>query len=72
MALLDVFDSINDLQDSSSRQRKSKKTLWKENSAIDVSSSSRCSSSHSVQDSSSNSVGGGGKANIEEGQIEKI
>lgn len=59
-------------EDSSSRQRKSKKTPRKENSTIDVSSSSRCSSSHSVQDSSSNSVGGGGKANIEEGQIEKI
>nr|WIE96117.1 basic helix-loop-helix transcription factor [Loropetalum chinense var. rubrum] len=49
-------------QDSSSRQRKSKKLPRKENSVADGSSSSRCSSSPSVQDSSSNSVIGGAKA----------
>ncbi|GMP64126.1 hypothetical protein CsSME_00025550 [Camellia sinensis var. sinensis] len=43
-------------------QRKSKKSLRKENNLTDGSSSSRCSSSRSIQDSSSNSVVGGGKA----------
>ncbi|XAR59063.1 hypothetical protein NMG60_11014695 [Bertholletia excelsa] len=47
-------------RDSSSRQKKSKKLCRKDNSLTDGSSSSRCSS-HSVQDSSSNSVVGGGK-----------
>ncbi|KAJ4826101.1 hypothetical protein Tsubulata_010948 [Turnera subulata] len=49
-------------QDLSSSQRKSKKSLRKETSVTDGSSSSRCSSSRSVQDSSSNSVVGGAKA----------
>ncbi|KAK9286623.1 hypothetical protein L1049_015023 [Liquidambar formosana] len=49
-------------QDSSSRQRKSKKSLRKENSVTEGSSSSRCSSSPSVQGSSSNSIIGGTKA----------
>lgn len=43
-------------------QRKSKKSLRKEHNLTDGSSSSRCSSSRSIQDSSSNSVVGGGKA----------
>lgn len=49
-------------QDLPSGQRKSKKSLRKENSFTNGSSSSRCSSSRSVQDSSSNSVAGGRKA----------
>ncbi|XVF67873.1 hypothetical protein PTKIN_Ptkin10aG0156800 [Pterospermum kingtungense] len=49
-------------QDLSSGQRKQKKSLRKENSNAEVSYSSRCSSSHSAQDSSSNSIVGGGKA----------
>lgn len=52
-------------QDSSSGQRKSKKVMRKENS--DVSSSSRCSSSRTVQASSTNSVVGG----VREDDIEK-
>ncbi|OIT35930.1 PREDICTED: transcription factor bHLH121-like [Nicotiana attenuata] len=43
-------------QDHSSGQRKSKKMSKKDNSLTDGSSSSRCSSSHSVQAISSNSV----------------
>ncbi|XP_059647515.1 transcription factor bHLH121-like [Cornus florida] len=49
-------------QDASSGQRKSRKLMRKENSLTDGSYSSRCSSSRSVQDSSSNSVVGGTKA----------
>ncbi|XP_052193082.1 transcription factor bHLH121-like [Diospyros lotus] len=49
-------------EDSSSRQRKSKKLPRKENSLTDGSSSTRFSSSPSIQDSSSSSVVGGGKA----------
>ncbi|KAK7258091.1 hypothetical protein RIF29_32534 [Crotalaria pallida] len=48
-------------QDLSSGQRKSSKR--KENSCTEVSSLGRCSSSHSVQDSSSSSVAGSRKAN---------
>ncbi|XP_048234237.1 transcription factor bHLH121 [Ricinus communis] len=47
--------------DLSSRQRKSKKSLGKENSITDGSSTSRCSS-RSVQDSSSSSIAGSPKA----------
>ncbi|XP_021686276.2 transcription factor bHLH121 isoform X2 [Hevea brasiliensis] len=49
-------------QDLSSGQRKSKKSQGKENSVTGGSSSSRCSSSRSVQDSSSNSMTGSTKA----------
>ncbi|KAF2286843.1 hypothetical protein GH714_031843 [Hevea brasiliensis] len=48
--------------DLSSGQRKSKKSQGKENSVTGGSSSSRCSSSRSVQDSSSNSMTGSTKA----------
>ncbi|GAV77447.1 HLH domain-containing protein [Cephalotus follicularis] len=48
-------------KDLSSGQRKSKKSMRKENGVTEISSSSRCSSSRSVQDSSSNSVDGGRK-----------
>nr|WAK86086.1 transcription factor bHLH40 [Nothapodytes nimmoniana] len=46
-------------QDSSSKHGKSSKLLRKENSPTDGGSSSRCSSSHSVQASSSNCINGG-------------
>ncbi|KAJ4716726.1 transcription factor bHLH [Melia azedarach] len=52
-------------QDRSSGQRKSKKSLRKE--SVTDGSSSRCSSSRSVQDSSSNSIVGGRKADDLEG-----
>ncbi|XP_073028996.1 transcription factor bHLH121 [Primulina eburnea] len=48
-------------QDSSSKQRKTKKILRKETSLTDVSSSSGCSSTHSVQPSSCDSIAGGKK-----------
>ncbi|KAL0454120.1 UNVERIFIED_CONTAM: Transcription factor [Sesamum latifolium] len=48
-------------QDSSSKQRKSKKIVRKEPSITDGSSSSGCSSTHSVQAISSNSIAGGKK-----------
>ncbi|KAL0348459.1 UNVERIFIED_CONTAM: Transcription factor [Sesamum angustifolium] len=48
-------------QDSSSKQRKSKKIVRKETSITDGSSSSGCSSTHSVQAISSNSIAGGKK-----------
>lgn len=48
-------------QDLTSVQIKSKKSTGKESSVTKESSSSRCSSSHSVQDSSSNSVVGNTK-----------
>ncbi|XP_021286153.1 transcription factor bHLH121 [Herrania umbratica] len=49
-------------QDLSLGQRKLKKSLRKENSNTEGSYSSRCSSSHSAQDSSSTSIVGGRKA----------
>ncbi|MFQ6630327.1 hypothetical protein Gotur_007281 [Gossypium turneri] len=55
-------------QDLSSGQRKLKKSLRKENSNTDGSYSSRCSSSYSAQDSSSNSVVGGKKADDLDGR----
>ncbi|XP_073123736.1 transcription factor bHLH121 isoform X4 [Henckelia pumila] len=48
-------------QDSSSKQRKAKKISRKETSLTDVSSSSGCSSTHSVQPPSCNSIAGGKK-----------
>ncbi|XP_031260048.1 transcription factor bHLH121 [Pistacia vera] len=54
-------------QDLSSGQRKSKKSLRKESNVTDGSSSSRCSSSRSLQDSSSNSIVGGRKPDDSEG-----
>ncbi|XP_044490866.1 transcription factor bHLH121-like isoform X2 [Mangifera indica] len=48
-------------QELSSGQRKSKKSIRKESNITDGSSSSRCSSSRSLQDSSSNSIVGGRK-----------
>ncbi|KHG29974.1 Transcription factor protein [Gossypium arboreum] len=55
-------------QDLSSGQRKLKKSLRKENSNTEGSYSSRCSSSYSAQDSSSNSVVGGKKADDLDGR----
>ncbi|XVE67109.1 hypothetical protein DITRI_Ditri08aG0134000 [Diplodiscus trichospermus] len=56
-------------QDLSSGQRKLKKSFRKENSNTEGSYSSRCSLSHSEQDSSSNSIGGGRKADdLDEGK----
>ncbi|KAI9124257.1 hypothetical protein K1719_005557 [Acacia pycnantha] len=49
-------------QELSSRHRKSSRLSTKESSCRDESSSGRCSSSHSVQDSSSSSVVGSRKA----------
>ncbi|XP_010261279.1 PREDICTED: transcription factor bHLH121 [Nelumbo nucifera] len=49
-------------QELSSGQRKGKQSQRKENSVVDGSCSSRCSSSKVAQDSSSNSVGDGPKA----------
>ncbi|KAI3447983.1 hypothetical protein Pfo_004648 [Paulownia fortunei] len=48
-------------QDSSSKQRKAKKIIRKETSLTDGSSSSGCSSAHSMQAISSNSIVGGKK-----------
>jgi hypothetical protein len=50
------------LQDLSSAQKKSSKSSRKENSFTEGSSLGKCSSSHSVQDSSSSSVVGGRKS----------
>ncbi|KAL7082794.1 hypothetical protein ACP275_14G123900 [Erythranthe tilingii] len=50
-------------QDSSSKQRKAKKIVRKEGSLTEGSSSSGCSSIHSVQAISSNSIVGGKKVN---------
>ncbi|OIW08823.1 hypothetical protein TanjilG_16404 [Lupinus angustifolius] len=50
-------------QDLASGQRKSNKSARKENSSVEGSSLGRCSSSHSIQDSSSSSVAGSRKAN---------
>ncbi|XP_021904730.1 transcription factor bHLH121 isoform X2 [Carica papaya] len=55
-------------QDLSSGQRKSKKPWKDENSSKEGSSSSRCSSSPSGQDSSSNSIVGGRSSDVLEGK----
>ncbi|OMO92896.1 hypothetical protein COLO4_17256 [Corchorus olitorius] len=54
-------------QDLSSGQRKLKKSLRNETSNTEQSYSSRCSSSYSAQDSSSNSIVGGKKADDRDG-----
>ncbi|XP_022725155.1 transcription factor bHLH121 isoform X1 [Durio zibethinus] len=55
-------------QDLSSGQKKLKKSLRKENSNTEGSHSSRCSSSYSAHDSSSNSIVGGKKADDLDGR----
>ncbi|XVE93788.1 hypothetical protein REPUB_Repub01dG0225000 [Reevesia pubescens] len=55
-------------QDLSSGQKKLKKSIRKENSNTEGSYSSKCSSSYSAQDSSSNSIVGGRKADDLDGR----